>query len=62
MSLFRTVSKRFNKWWDKPEWQSSAFDIILQFWIMSVMAVGFLVVLLAPVIGIFSLVFWLVWR
>lgn len=62
MSLLKVISKRFNKWWDKPDWQSSTFDNILRFWIASVMAVGFLTIMFAPVVGIFGLAFWLIWR
>jgi len=64
MKFLKAIVKQYNKWWNKPSWETSVFESVLQFWIATVYVIAVVVLVFAildPVIGIFSLAFWLIW-
>ena len=61
MKFLKAIVKQYNKWWNKPSWETSVFESVLQFWIATVYVIVVVALVFAPVVGIFSLAFWSIW-
>ena len=58
MKFLRTIVEQYNKQWNNPSWETSVFESIV---LATVYVIVVVALVFAPVVGIFSLAFWLIW-